>query len=166
MEAGCCGPLGRPLSSPLWGEDLLTLHGGWGLLGGDTHRGHIKLLKVGTHHRSSCQEDLPSRLGGVGVPVEGEWGLSWTVGSVPLAGGQGLEGRVRGAIVSLCLCVSCLLGGVHLAAAPVLDPEAECSMDIILVDSSELSSPPSPEPHRGEGSCGYWTLHLGCQPQT
>ncbi|XP_066110534.1 DNA (cytosine-5)-methyltransferase 3-like [Saccopteryx bilineata] len=52
------------------------------------------------------------------------------------------------AIFFLYLCVSYLLGGVHLAAPPLMDPEAECSMDIILVDSSELSSSPSPEPHR------------------
>ncbi|KAM7132324.1 LOW QUALITY PROTEIN: DNA (cytosine-5)-methyltransferase 3-like [Molossus nigricans] len=36
----------------------------------------------------------------------------------------------------------------QLPSAPVLDPETECSVDIILVGSSELSSPPSPEPHR------------------
>ncbi|XP_044606982.1 DNA (cytosine-5)-methyltransferase 3-like isoform X2 [Equus asinus] len=35
-----------------------------------------------------------------------------------------------------------------MAAAPVLDLEEEPSMDIILVDSSELSSPPSPGPSR------------------
>uniref|UniRef100_G1PNZ5 DNA methyltransferase 3 like n=1 Tax=Myotis lucifugus TaxID=59463 RepID=G1PNZ5_MYOLU len=33
-------------------------------------------------------------------------------------------------------------------AAPDMDPEAECSVDIILVGSSEQSSTPSPEPRR------------------
>lgn len=52
-----------------------------------------------------------------------------------------------------------------MAAAPVLDLEEEPSMDIILVDSSELSSPPSPGPSRGGGSFKYWPHHLGCQLQ-
>ncbi|XP_053775120.1 DNA (cytosine-5)-methyltransferase 3-like [Desmodus rotundus] len=35
-------------------------------------------------------------------------------------------------------------------AAPVLDPEAECSKDVILVGSSELSSSPIPGPQRDQ----------------
>ncbi|XP_070220140.1 DNA (cytosine-5)-methyltransferase 3-like [Bos mutus] len=38
--------------------------------------------------------------------------------------------------------------GVPLSATLVLDPEPEHSLDIILVGSSELSSPPSPRPRR------------------
>ncbi|XP_016068969.1 PREDICTED: DNA (cytosine-5)-methyltransferase 3-like [Miniopterus natalensis] len=44
--------------------------------------------------------------------------------------------------------MSCLPGAGHRAAAPAPDTEAECSMDVILVGSSELSAPPSPELHR------------------
>ncbi|KAF5917615.1 hypothetical protein HPG69_006008 [Diceros bicornis minor] len=44
--------------------------------------------------------------------------------------------------------MSCLLAWHPVVAAPVLDPEEEPSMDIILVGSSELSSPPSPGPPR------------------
>lgn len=58
--------------------------------------------------------------------------------------------------------MSCLLGGVPMVAASVVDPDAECSMDVILVGSSELSCPP-PGLRRGEGSLRYWTHHLGCQ---
>nr|XP_008533965.1 PREDICTED: DNA (cytosine-5)-methyltransferase 3-like [Equus przewalskii] len=50
--------------------------------------------------------------------------------------------------------------GRPMAAAPVLDLEEEPSMDIILVDSSELSSPPSPGPSRDMCiCCGSFQVH-------
>ncbi|XP_028360566.1 LOW QUALITY PROTEIN: DNA (cytosine-5)-methyltransferase 3-like [Phyllostomus discolor] len=60
------------------------------------------------------------------------------------------ELEAEGPFFSLCLCVSPLLGGVHVAAAPVLDPDAECSKDVILVGSSEPSSSPAPGPQRDQ----------------
>lgn len=38
-------------------------------------------------------------------------------------------------------------------------------MDVILVGSSELSSPHSPGLRKGEGALRDWTRHLGCQRQ-
>ena len=84
----------------------------------------------------------------------------WEVGAEQ--GPRGSEMEADGA-PSRSRCLSCLLVGVPLAATLVLDPESEHSPDVILVGSSELSSPPSPGPHRGEGSFEYWAHHLGCQ---
>lgn len=77
----------------------------------------------------------------------------------PLCPGPGAQRQeAEGPFSSLCLCVSGLLGGVHMAAAPVLDPEAECSKDVILVGSSDLSSSPTPGPQRGEAPLGAGPL--------
>lgn len=114
--------------------------------------------------RLALTTSLPARWGGVGVSVEGGWRPAGWWASPPCCGPGALR-RGQGAIFSLCLWVSCLLGGVPMAAASVLDPDAECSTDVILVGSSQLSCPPSPGLRRGEGSLRYWTHHLGCQPQ-
>lgn len=60
------------------------------------------------------------------------------------------DGAIQGTFWLSAVCPVSWFGG-PLGCYLVLDPEAEHSLDIILVGSSELSSPPSPGPRRGEG---------------
>lgn len=92
----------------------------------------------------SCQGDLPSEAAGgrrAGRRAASERGAR--------ARGQ----RPRDRFLPLLVHVLSPGWRAH-GGASVLDAEVDCSMDVILVGSSELSAPPSPEPCRGEGPPG------------
>lgn len=166
MEPGLWPPTALPrgpaAAPSFMRNNHLTLNWQGPRVGGqDT--GHPKLpLKAGPQHQSSARRTFLQK-GRVGVTVEGERAPSWAR-AASRAGGQGRSGRGQETVFCLCLCMSCLLGGVPMAGASVLDPEVDCSMDVILVGSSELSAPPSPEPCRGEGPSGANPCS-GCQPR-
>nr|XP_058919968.1 DNA (cytosine-5)-methyltransferase 3-like [Kogia breviceps] len=103
-------------------------------------------LEVGPPHRSCCPVTLGVERGEC---RGGRWVRAGLGGLLsPRAGGLGLQDGGPWDTFSRAGAHPVSWFGVPVATAAVLDPEAEHSMDTILVGSSEPSSPPSPRLHR------------------
>lgn len=144
-------PAARPLPSPSWEDDHPTLN--WQGLGsgGRTRATPSSLSRLALN--TSLLPGGPSFRSGRRASLWKAGGRRAGRRAASERGARARGQRPRDRFLPLLVHVLSPGWRAH-GGASVLDAEVDCSMDVILVGSSELSAPPSPEPCRGEGPPG------------